>query len=98
MDINRKGIAPMDDDMLNIVTGGVSPDDLLWKQAEMMARADGRKIGLANEKFSSDFCPCHYRFKWAKSDRAINSANRTTKGYTDIKCYQCGKIDLGSIF
>ncbi len=98
MDNKRNGMEPLSEKQLEAASGGASADELLWKQAEFAARADGRKIGLANDHLASGFCPCHHRYKWAKSDRAINNENRTTRGYTDIKCYKCGKEDKGSIY
>ncbi len=95
---NKFGVEPLDDKRLESVAGGVSSDDFLWKQAELSARATGRKIGLADDNLASAFCPCHHRYKWAKSDRAINNEHRTTRGYTDIKCYKCGKEHKGSIY
>ncbi len=94
----KNGIKPLEDDQLESVAGGVSADDLLLKQAEMMARADGRKIGLADDHLASSFCSCRHLYKWARSDRAIDNELRPTRGYTDIKCYKCGRTYKGSIY
>ncbi len=98
MDTKNKGAEPLNDEQLDKVSGGVSADDLLWKQAELMARADGRTVPLADGRLASTFCACHHRYKWAHSDRAITSDNRVNKGYTNIKCYKCGKTHGGSIY
>ncbi len=98
MDNKRNGMEPLSEEQLEAASGGVSAYELLLKRAELAARADGRRVGLANDHLSSGFCPCDYRYKWAKIDRAINSDNRTTRGYSDIKCYKCGKENKGSIY
>ncbi len=98
MDKEKNRIDPIEDKELDPVTGGVSADALLWKQAELTAKADGRVINLKDGPLASAFCPCHHRYKWAKSDRAITNEYRTTRGYTDIKCYSCGKTNRGSIY
>ena len=100
-DIENKvsGIEAISDDELDAVAGGAT-DKEQFIQAMLDARADGRTCSLANDSLSSAFCPCHFSYKWARSNKVIKNGVTMVnlRGYTDIKCYKCGKTNTGSIY
>ncbi len=100
MDIDKKGIEPMDDDMLDAVAGGMADGGGTPEQAEAKAKADGRLIPF-NKKDSTPanvVCSCPIEYKWARSDTVLSVRfPEPQKGYSDIKCYRCGKTHNGII-
>ena len=99
----NSGIEAISDDELEAVAGGASfqPEDKEQLiQATLDAKADGRAYRLANDNLSSAFCPCHFTYKWARINKVIKNGVTIVnlKGYTDVKCYQCGKTNTGCIY
>ncbi len=96
------GIEAISDDELEAVAGGAvgTGDGTQILQARLDAQADGRKYGFADVNLSSAFCPCHIAYKWARSNKVIKNGVTMVnlRGYTDIKCYKCGKTNTGSIY
>ncbi len=93
------GLEAIADDELDAVAGGFRDDNLA--QAMRAAQTDGRKYNLANDiALSNAFCPCHYTYKWARINKVIKNGVTIVnlRGYTDVKCYCCGKTDTGCIY
>ncbi len=99
-DMEKKvdGIEAISDDELDAVAGGFRDDNLA--QAMRAAQADGRKYSLANINLASAFCPCHIAYKWARHNKVIKDGVTIVnlRGYTDVKCYGCGKTNTGCIY
>ncbi len=95
----NKGMERIGDDELDAVAGGMA-DEHSWRQVVFEARSDGRVHPLANDTLSNAFCPCHYGYKWARSNKVVKNGvvMVNLRGYTDVKCYQCGKTDTGCIY
>lgn len=91
------GIEAISDDNMDTVAGGFRDDHLA--QAMRAAQADGRKYRLQDDTLSSAFCPCNCLYKFARSNKVIKNSVTIVnlKGYTDVKCYSCGKTDTGNL-
>ncbi len=98
MENKSNGIEAISDDELDSVAGGAEYSNQM-RQAMLDAQADGRKYSVADINLSSAFCPCHIAYKWARSNKVIKHGATMVnlKGYTDVKCYCCGKTNTGSI-
>ncbi len=89
MDINRKGVEPLDDDILDAVAGGAA-SGMTPEQAKAQAAADGRPDKL---DIGAMLCSCDNKYKFCKrvpvSIRLGNKIMRSYE-YRDQKCYMCG--------
>ncbi len=88
------GIEVISDDELEAVAGGAGKW-LTAPEAKAAAQADGRVVAIKSKDESKLqlLCHCPYYFKWARDDKIyLTKDNRAVDGYTDVKCYGCGKM------
>ncbi len=85
-------IEAISDDELEAVAGGAGKW-LTAPEAKAAAKADGRVIAIKSKDEGSlrFLCECPYYFKWARGDKIYHNDRPPIDGYTDIKCYGCGK-------
>ncbi|HBU11437.1 MAG TPA: hypothetical protein DEB31_01500 [Clostridiales bacterium] len=100
MEKKMSGIEAISDDELEAVAGGAAASGITPEQAEAQAKADGRTIPFnKNDSAPSNVvCPCPIEYKWARSDRLfLITFPQPQPGYSDMKCYKCGKMLNGII-
>ncbi len=94
IDKNANGLEAIGDDELEAVAGGAGKW-LTATEAKAAAQADGRVVAIKSkdERLLRLLCVCPYYFKWARGDKIYPSKDsRAVDGYTDVKCYGCGKM------
>ncbi len=95
----QNGIEPINDNELEAVAGGAAKN-ITPQQAEAQAKADGRLIPFKSKDSAAAYqiCGCDIEYKWARSDTVLSVRfSEPQKGYSDIKCYCCGRKSNGII-